>query len=109
MPGGRRRVAEVAGLQGREIVLHGIYSFHSQVQGDEVLGQLEPTGTAPPVLEKLRQRGIAAEAGRFASVGGQACPAGNQVPGALQVPGTCLATTVVQAYPFRLDSGRLLW
>ncbi len=69
MPDGSRKVvdvAEVTGLRGREIVLHDVYSLQSEVQGDQIVDRLEPSGSAPRVLEKLRRRGVAAEDGWFA-------------------------------------------
>ena len=68
MPDGRRRVvqiSEVAGLQGREVVLQDIYTFRTRAIGEEVQGQLEPTGVIPRLLEKLRRRQIAVEESWF--------------------------------------------
>jgi len=63
MPDGKRRIvqiSEVAGLQEREIVLRDIYRFHTaEVRGEEIVGELVPTGITPRVLEKLRRRQVA--------------------------------------------------
>jgi len=62
MPDGKRRVvqiSEVVGLQDREVVLQDIYRFRTaEVREEEILGELEPTGVTPRVLEKLRRRQI---------------------------------------------------
>jgi pilus assembly protein CpaF len=69
MPDGKRRIvqiSEVVGLQGREVLLQDIYRFHpAEVRGDEVLGELEPTGVTPRVLEKLHRRQIPVRAAWF--------------------------------------------
>jgi len=69
MPDGRRRivqVSEIVGLQGREIVLQDIFRFRTEeVRGDEVVGQLEPAGVVPKLLEKLRRRGVAVDEAWF--------------------------------------------
>jgi len=70
LDGSRRvvQVSEVLGLRGREIVLQDIFRFRvAEVRGGEVVGQLEPAGTIPRLVEKLRQRGVEVDEGWFSA------------------------------------------
>lgn len=67
--GSRRVVAitEVTGLEGNQIVMQDIFSFHQQGldAAGKIVGNFKPTGSIPTWYEQLPERGISLDPGIF--------------------------------------------
>ena len=70
MSDGTRKVvaiSEVTGLEGSQIVMQDIFSFHQTGVGDggKIIGQFKPTGAIPTWFDQLPGRGIRCDAAMF--------------------------------------------
>ena len=53
------RVSEVIGMEGDTVLMQDVFVFQQRgMDGDKILGRLEPTGLRPKVYEKIEAAGL---------------------------------------------------